>query len=111
MVVILFCSFNFSMSLKTTAMFMFNVKADLGFSIDKSDLMDKLEKYKDHHLIIDEVIIRTDSDIDLIKRVSEKCQSNLCWVTVVNVWGKRFKLPQLTHESFLTIDPSCKIFF
>ena len=30
---------------------------------------------------------------------------------LVNVWGKRFKLPQLTHESFLTIDPSCKIFF
>ena len=30
---------------------------------------------------------------------------------VVNVWGKRFKLPQLTHESFLTIDHSCKIFF
>ena len=30
---------------------------------------------------------------------------------VVNVWGKHFKLPQLTHESFLTIDHSCKIFF
>ena len=33
------------------------------------------------------------------------------YLTVVNVWGKRFKLPQLSHESFLTIDPSCKIFF
>ena len=32
-------------------------------------------------------------------------------LALVNVWGKRFKLPQLTHESFLTIDPSCKIFF
>ena len=32
-------------------------------------------------------------------------------MVVVNVWGKRFKLPQLTHESFLTIDHSCKIFF
>ena len=31
--------------------------------------------------------------------------------TLANVWGKRFKLPQLTHESFLTIDHSCKIFF
>ena len=30
---------------------------------------------------------------------------------VVNVWEKRFKLQQLTHESFLTIDHSCKIFF
>ena len=29
----------------------------------------------------------------------------------LNVWGKRFKLPQLTHESNLTIDHSCKIFF
>ena len=29
----------------------------------------------------------------------------------VNVWGKRFKLPQLTHESFLTLHHSCKIFF
>ena len=25
------------------------------------------------------------------------------WVEVVNVWGKRFKLPQLTHKSFLAI--------
>ena len=32
-------------------------------------------------------------------------------LSVVNVWGKRFKLPQLTHESFLAIDNSCKIFF
>ena len=32
-------------------------------------------------------------------------------LTVVNVWGKRFKLPWLTHERFLTIDHSCKIFF
>ena len=30
---------------------------------------------------------------------------------IVNVWGKRFKLPQLTHESFLTLHHSCKIFF
>ena len=29
----------------------------------------------------------------------------------MNVWEKRFKLPQLTHESFLAIDHSCKIFF
>ena len=33
------------------------------------------------------------------------------WTGVVNVWGKRFMLPQLTHESFLTIDHSCKTFF
>ena len=32
-------------------------------------------------------------------------------VTVVNVWGKRFKLPTLTHERFLTIYHSCKMFF
>ena len=47
--------------------------------------MDKLEKYKDHHLIMDEVGIYKDSDIDLIKRVSEKCQSNLCWVTLTYI--------------------------
>ena len=29
----------------------------------------------------------------------------------MNVWGKRFKLPQLIHESFLTLHHSCKIFF
>ena len=29
----------------------------------------------------------------------------------MNLWGKRFKLPWLTHERFLTIDHSCKIFF
>ena len=33
------------------------------------------------------------------------------YMAIVNVWGKRFKLPQLTHESFLTLDHSCKIFF
>ena len=33
------------------------------------------------------------------------------YLALVNVWGKRFKLPQLTHESVLTIDHSCKIFF
>ena len=32
-------------------------------------------------------------------------------VLLVNVWGKRFKLPQLTHESFLTLHHSCKIIF
>ena len=36
---------------------------------------------------------------------------NVYSVFVVNVWGKCLKLPQLTHESFLTIDHSCKIFF
>ena len=30
---------------------------------------------------------------------------------LVNVWGKRFKLPQLTHESFLTIYHSAKLNF
>ena len=29
----------------------------------------------------------------------------------MNVWEKRFKLPQLTHDSFLTIDHSCKTCF
>ena len=50
--------------------------------------MDKLEKYKDHHFIMDEVSIRSDSDIDLIKRMSEKCHTNLCWVTVTSIDSK-----------------------
>ena len=62
-----------------------NVKADGYFSIDKSDLMEKLEHYQDHHLIMDEVGVYKDRDIDLIKRVSEKCQSNLCWLTVTSI--------------------------
>ena len=37
--------------------------------------------------------------------------SNTLYLLVVNVWEKRFKLPQLTHESFLTLHHSCKIFF
>ena len=37
--------------------------------------------------------------------------SYLIGAHLVNVWGKRFMLPQLTHESFLTIDHSCKVFF
>ena len=37
---------------------------------------------------------------------------NYCYaLSVVNVWGKCFKLPQLIHESFLTIDHSWKTFF
>ena len=36
---------------------------------------------------------------------------NNIYIALVNVWGKRFKLPQLTHKSFLTIDHSCKISF
>ena len=76
-----------------------NVKADGFFSIDKSDLMDKLEKYKDHHFIMDEVSIRSDSDIDLIKRMSEKCHTNLCWVTVTSIDSKDLerKLPSMSR--------------
>ena len=43
--------------------------------------------------------------------ISEKCWGFSDYLLVVNVWRKRFKLPQLTHESFLAIDHSCKIFF
>ena len=32
-------------------------------------------------------------------------------LTVVKLWGKTFQAAQLTHERFLTIDHSCKIFF
>ena len=39
------------------------------------------------------------------------CGAIQCGCGLVNVWGKRFRVPQLTHESFLTIDHSCKIFF
>ena len=39
------------------------------------------------------------------------CKNAATRLPVVNVWGKRFKLPQLTHAIFLTIDHSCKIFF
>ena len=42
-----------------------------------------------------------------LPRPSLRCIS----LYLVNVWGKRFKLPQLTHESFLTLHHSCKIFF
>ena len=37
--------------------------------------------------------------------------TSIIWLTLVNVWGKLFKVPQLTHESFLTLHQSCKIFF
>ena len=40
-----------------------------------------------------------------------KSRFHCMYKTLVNVWGKRFKLPWLTHESFLIIDHSCKIFF
>ena len=44
---------------------------------------------------------------------SQKCDDVIYeWsLRVVNVWGKRFRLPQLTHERFLIIDHSCKILF
>ena len=62
-----------------------SVKANYGFSIDESDLMNKLEQYKDHHLIMDEVGIYNDSDIDFINRLSK---SKLFWVAITFIRDK-----------------------
>ena len=43
--------------------------------------------------------------------IARGCLLYALYLWVVNVWGKRFKLPQLTLESFLTLHYSCKIFF
>ena len=45
------------------------------------------------------------------KQIGHISGKEMVEMPLVNVWGKRFKLPQLTHESFLAIDDSCKIFF
>ena len=62
-----------------------NVEATVWFQIDEDDLMHKINnKYKDHHVFIDEVGISNDKDISLLKKVAEQMahQSLSFWVSV-----------------------------
>ena len=58
-----------------------NVKANGYFSIDETDLLEKIEKYRDHHIFMDEVGIFSESDIALI-RLAQKSTTLSLWISV-----------------------------
>ena len=63
------------------------VRCEDYFNIDNIDLMDKINnKYKDHHVFIDEVGISKDKNISLLKTVAEKLahQSKSFWISVTS---------------------------
>jgi len=66
-----------------------NVKADALLRIDENDLMAKLEKCKDHHIIMDEVAVHDENDIAVIKEAAQKCTSTTFFLTVTYIQNKR----------------------
>ena len=68
-----------------------SVKADHTFSIDENDLMAKLEKFKDHHIIMDEVGVFGKQDIAVIKKAAQKCTSKTFWLTVTYIYDKHYE--------------------
>ena len=70
------------------------------FNIDNNDLMDKINnKYKDHHVFIDEVGISKDKNIFLLKEVAEILahQSKSFWISVTS-FNSQDLADQLTLE-------------
>ena len=63
-----------------------NVKANVALCIDGNDLMEKLEKYNDHHIIMDEVAVGALNDIAVIKKAAQKCKSKTFWMTVTFIY-------------------------
>ena len=66
-----------------------NVKADDSFSMHENDLMAKLGKFKDHHIIMDEVGVYGEKDIAVIKKAAQKCTSKTFWLTVTFIYEKQ----------------------
>ena len=55
------------------------------FGIDEEDLLDKINnRYRNHHVFIDEVAVANDKDISLLKKVADQLakQSRLFWVSI-----------------------------
>ena len=67
-----------------------NVKANNGLRIDENDLMEKLEKFKDHHIIIDEVSFYSGA-IAVIKKAAKKCTSKIFWLSVTHIQKKEIE--------------------
>ena len=62
------------------------VIADVFLRIKERNLTAKLEQFKNHHVIMDEVCIQDESDIAMIKNVAEKCGSLFFWCAVTNIY-------------------------
>ena len=65
-----------------------NVRSDVFLTINGNDLMEKLEDYKDHHIIMDEVIVSGQKDIAVIKKAAQTCVSRTFWVTVTHIFDQ-----------------------
>ena len=65
------------------------VKADACHRFDENDLTEKLEKYKHHHIIMDEVGVWDEKDIAVIKKAAQKCISKTFWLTVTYIGLKQ----------------------
>ena len=68
-----------------------NVKVGRFCSMDENDLMAKLEKFKDHHIIMDEVAVRDERDIAVIKKAAQKCTSKTFWLTVTHIYNTNYE--------------------
>ena len=68
-----------------------NVKANGSSSFFEDDLMKKLEKYKDHHVIMDEVGVYDKRDIAVIKKAAKRCTSKTFWLTVTYIYNQRYE--------------------
>ena len=86
------------------------VKADNWFSLDIEDLIDKIcNKYKEHHIFIDEVGIRYESDIFLLKKVADIMtqQSKFFWISITysgdTLGDFQEKVTSELHQSFRII--------
>ena len=43
------------------------------------------EKYKNHHIFIDEIHIETIEDIEIIKDIADSCQNKTLWLSVTSM--------------------------
>ena len=66
-----------------------NVKANFQLLIDENDLMAKLKKYKNHHIIMDEVAVYNKNDIAVIKKAAQKCTSKTFWLSITDIFNKQ----------------------
>ena len=55
------------------------------FRMNAKDLNEKIEKYKDHHIFIDELAIHDHGDIAIVKDIDEKFKSVSIWLAITQL--------------------------
>ena len=68
-----------------------NVKANGSLCFFEDDLMKKLDKYRDHHIIMDEVGVYDKRDMGVIKKAAKRCASKTFWLTVTYIYNQRYE--------------------